>query len=129
MCSQYGTSCVEHSACVRVAIVFVCCVYLHVREARPGREMLALFTCGNHANNLVEVSATSIVGSDVVSKLWAAPSVLRLGSYFLRLVAALRRWLSIDGNLQIRHGVPPSANIGVCASSVGILCSPGGPVL
>ena len=57
----------------------------------------------------MEVSLTAIVGSDVISKLWACPTLLKQGSYFLRLVGSLRRWLSIDGNLLIIYGPPPVA--------------------
>ena len=78
-------------------------------EAKPGIDVMAHFLCGNHCNNLVEVSLTAIVGSDVISKLWACPMLLKQGSYFLRLVGSLRRWLSIDGNLLIIYGPPPVA--------------------
>lgn len=64
--------------------------------------------CGSHCNQLCESAATLAMSDSLVPVLYSISLLLRMGSYFLRLHAALDRWVeSMLTPASIRRGPPP----------------------
>ena len=70
--------------------------------------LLAALTCGNHVNNLIEVAMSAVIGQVIISRLFSVASLMRTGSFLLRIIASIQRWLMQPGNMVVKRGRPPA---------------------
>ena len=73
----------------------------------PRREMNSYIGCFNHTENLVDVSVTALVGKEPLLQMTATHSILKMGSFFLRVAVVVKAWLLREKNLRIVYGDPP----------------------
>ena len=70
--------------------------------------------CLSHQNHHCGMALVhTVVGVPVVSQLYTIASFLRMGTYMLRCVMALRRFLAREEHLQVVSGASSSVSVGV----------------
>ena len=79
----------------------------HVLGRVSEDNLAAAIHCGNHVNKLIEVCMTALAFQDICSKMYACHTLLRTGSFMLRFVASVTKWLLQPNVLVVLRGRPP----------------------
>ena len=66
---------------------------------------LSVRTCGNHAENLIELAGTDAVSRTFISRCHVITSLFKMGGYFLRLIIAITAFFN-SKPLAFERGLP-----------------------